>query len=240
MSDTPAITLYGCGSPNVQKVLFFLSEAAVPYSFHHVDLMSDETRSPEFRTLSPNGRVPVIVDRDGPGAKPLTVFESGAILQYLAEKTGQFWPTDIAERSRVIQWLTFQMANVGPMFGQAMHFLYQQSADESIYARERYYGEVRRLMRVLDTRLAQSRFLAGDQFSLADMATYPWLRRQPEAFGAPLEQHPSIGRWQAEIEARPGWQAIAELCLDLLRKDVRAIRAAPKEAVDRFLGRAEN
>ena len=232
------ITLYGCGSPNVHKVLFLLSETGTPYDFHHVDLMSDETRSPAFLALNPNGRVPVIVDPGGPGGKSLTVFESGAILQYLAEKTGKFWPADLAERSRVIQWLTFQTAGLGPMFGQAMHFLYQQAADESVYARDRYYSEVRRLVGVIEGQLRRNHYLAGDAFSVADMATYPWLRRLPDAFGALPESHPSITRWQTEIEARPGWQEISALCLDLMRKDVRAMRAAPREAVDRFLGRS--
>lgn len=231
------IKLYGCGSPNVHKVLFFLSETGTPYDFHHVDLMNGETRSPAFLALNPNGKVPVIVDPDGPGGEPLTVFESGAILLYLAEKTGRFWPQDRAARSRVIQWLTFQMAGVGPFFGQAIHFLHHAQGEEHGYARDRYFGEVRRLVGVVEAKLSQTRFVAGEDFSLADMALWPWLRRLPDAFGAPLSENPSLARWTADIEARPGWQAIAELCLDLMRKDVRALRTASQADRDRFLGR---
>lgn len=231
------IKLYGCGSPNVHKVLFFLSETATPYEFHHVDLMNGETRSRAFLALNPNGKVPVIVDPDGPGGEPLIVFESGAILQYLAEKADRFWPRDLAERSRVIQWLTFQMAGIGPLFGQAIHFLHHAQEEEHRYARDRYFAEVRRLVGVIEARLAKTRYIAGEEFSLADMALWPWLRRLPDAFGAPLADHPALARWTADIEARPGWQAISELCVDLMRKDVRAMRAAGQADRDRFLGR---
>ena len=232
------IKLYGCGSPNVHKILFFFGETGLPYELHRVDLMAGGTCTREFLTLNPNGKVPVIVDSDGPGGRSVTVFESGAILQYLAEKTGHFWPADLVERSQVIQWLTFQMAGVGPMFGQAIHFLHHAQGDAHTYSRGRYFVEVRRLCSVIDRRLSQTRFLASDTFSLADMALYPWMRRLPEAFGAPLEKHPGIARWTEEVNARTGWQAVSALCQDLMRQDVRAMRAASREAKDRFFGRA--
>jgi GST-like protein len=231
------ITLYGSGTPNVQKILFFLGETGLPYRLQRMHMLAGDGRTPEFRAINPNGKVPAIVDHNGPGGRPYTLFESGAILLYLAEKTGRFWPQDMAERYDMIQWLMWQMAGVGPMFGQAIHFWIYAPPEHQAYGRSRYYTELQRLAEVMENRLAAAPYLAGDKFSLADIAVFPWTRRLPDVFGVKPEQHPNLVRWQAAIEARPGWQAVKTICQDLLREDLANTRAAPADQIDRFMGR---
>jgi GST-like protein len=154
------IDLYACGSPNVLKVIFMLSETALPYTLHEVDMGAGEQYAPEFVALNPNSKLPVIVDRDGPQGRPHTVFESGAILLYLAEKAQLLLPIDAEARSRALQWLMWQMASVGPMFGQALHFRYIAPQDIP-YARGRYLREVNRLYDVLEARRSSSRIRAA-------------------------------------------------------------------------------
>ena len=165
--------------------------------------MTGDQFDPAFLKISPNNKMPAMVDRDGPDGKPYGVFESGAMLLYLAEKTGQFMPSGMAERYTVIQWLMFQMGGIGPMLGQAHHFrLYAPEKIE--YAFNRYTNEASRLYRVVDTRLAEVEYLAGD-YSIADMATYPWLRYH-ENQGQKLEDYPHLKRWYDALSARPAVQ----------------------------------
>ncbi len=168
------IELYTSATPNGQKIHIMLEETALPYRLHWVDLRKGEQFDPEFLKISPNNKIPVILDRDGPGGEPFSVFESGAILIYLAEKTGKFLPAEPRARTRVLEWLMFQVGGVGPMLGQAHHF--RAYAREKIpYAIERYTNEGARIYRVLDKRLSEQEYLAGD-YSIADMAVFPWIR----------------------------------------------------------------
>ena len=198
------IDLYYWPTPNGHKVTIFLEEAGLEYRIVPINIRKGEQFAPEFLKISPNNRMPAIVDTDGPGGKPFSLFESGAILLYLAEKTGKLMPSETRARYRVIEWLMFQMANVGPMLGQAGHF--RNAAPEKIpYAIERYTNESRRLFNVLDRRLAEVPFVAGD-YSIADIATYPWvvaaLKAQPEQ----LDSRPNLKRWIDALAARPAVQ----------------------------------
>jgi GST-like protein len=198
------IDLYYWPTPNGHKVTIFLEETGLEYKIVPVNIRKGEQFAPEFLNISPNNRMPAIVDTDGPGGEPFSLFESGAILLYLAEKTGKLMPSETRARYRVIEWLMFQMANVGPMLGQAGHF--RNAAPEKIpYAIERYTNESRRLFNVLDKRLAKVSYVAGD-YSIADIATYPWvvaaLRAQPEQ----LDTRPNLKRWIDALAARPAVQ----------------------------------
>src|SRR3989304_3369741 len=197
------IDLYTWTTPNGRKVSIMLEESELPYGVRPVDIDKGEQFRPEFLAISPNNKIPAIVDRDGPGGKPYSLFESGAILMYLAEKTGKFMPAEMRARCDVIKWLMFQMGGIGPVFGQAHHFL--RSAPEKIpYAIERFKQEVARLYGVMDRRLAEQEFLAGD-YSIADMATYPWIARH-ERHQTRLEDFPHVKRWFDSIGARPAVQ----------------------------------
>ncbi len=198
------IDLYYWPTPNGHKVTIFLEETGLEYRIVPVNIRKGEQFAPEFLKISPNNRMPAIVDTDGPGGEPFSLFESGAILLYLAEKTGKLMPSETRARYRAIEWLMFQMANVGPMLGQAGHF--RNAAPEKIpYAIERYTNESRRLFNVLDRRLAEVAFVAGD-YSIADIATYPWivaaLKAQPEQ----LDTRPNLKRWIGALAARPAVQ----------------------------------
>jgi GST-like protein len=171
------LQLYSLPTPNGVKVSILLEETGLPYEAHRVDFDRDEQKSPEFLTLNPNGKIPVIVDPAGPGGRPLTLFESGAILVYLAEKTGQFLPRDSAGRYETLQWLMFQMAGIGPMFGQVGYFhKFAGREFEDKRPRDRYVAEARRLLGVLDGRLASRRWILGDEYTIADIAVFPWVR----------------------------------------------------------------
>lgn len=192
------IDLYTFTTPNGRKPAILLEELALPYTIHSVHIGKDEQFTPAFLAISPNGKIPAIVDRDADQA----VFESGAILIYLAEKTGQFLPPTGAARSQVLQWLMFQMASVGPMFGQFGHF--QNFAPEKIpYAIGRYRKETLRLLGVMDRQLAQQPYLAGD-YSIADMVTYPWVAAALTPYlGLDLAEFPQVQRWVDALAARP-------------------------------------
>lgn len=197
------IELYTWGTPNGRKVSVMLEECALAYNVHKINIGKDEQFAPEFLKLNPNGKIPAIVDSDGPDGKPISLMESGAILLYLASKTGQFLPADARGRWAVTEWLMFQMASVGPMFGQCHHFL--RAAKEQIpYGIERYTREKDRLYGVLDKRLGEQAFLAGD-YSIADIATYPWVSRH-EWHKTDLAQYPNVKRWFDQISARPAVQ----------------------------------
>jgi GST-like protein len=199
----PMITLYTWGTPNGRKVSIMLEEVGLPYTVRTVDITNGEQFAPGFVAINPNAKIPAIVDDDGPGGEPLTLFESGAILIYLAEKTGRLLPADPAGRYRVLQWLMFQMGGVGPMFGQAHHF--RRFAPEPLpYAVERYSKETRRLYGVLDRRLAEADYVAGD-YSIADVAIWPWTVRH-DWQGIDLAEFPHVRRWYDTIGARPAVQ----------------------------------
>ena len=195
------IDFYFAPTPNGWKVAIMLEECGLRYATHVVDITAGDQHAPDFLAISPNNRMPTIVDNDPPGGgDPISVFESGAILIYLAEKTGRFMPADLRGRNEVMEWLMWQMGGMGPMFGQAGHFRFY--APEQIpYAKERYDNEMLRLYGVLDRRLADREFIAGD-YSIADMACWPWVityKRQE----VDLEQFPNVRRWYKALQARP-------------------------------------
>ena len=207
------IELYYWTTPNGHKITIFLEEAGLRYRIVPVNISKGEQFRPEFLRISPNNRIPAIVD-DTPvsGGRPVSVFESGAILQYLAEKTGKFLPTDLHGRIEVMQWLFWQMGGLGPMAGQNHHF--RQYAPEKIpYAIERYVNETNRLYGVLDRRLADRDFVAGD-YSIADMASYPWVVPY-ERQGQKLEDFPNLKRWFETIRARPAVVRAYELAKEI-------------------------
>jgi GSH-dependent disulfide-bond oxidoreductase len=194
------IDLYTWGTPNGRKVSVMLEECGLAYNVHKIDISKNDQFKPEFLAVNPNGKIPAIVDSDGPDGKPISVFESGAILIYLAEKTGKFLPKDARARSETLQWLMFQMGGVGPMFGQAHHFM--KFAPVKIeYGIERYGKETKRLYGVMDDRLAKVKYLAGAEYSIADMATYPWVSRH-EFHQVDLIAFPNVKRWFDGLSAR--------------------------------------
>jgi len=238
------IELYGVVSPNVQKVVLMLEETGLAYGLRHVAIFSGAQFEPEFEALSPNHKVPVIVDRDGPGGAPVTVFESGAILIYLAEKAGWGLSADPVARSTEIQWLMLQMSALGPMIGQYVHFL-RYAPPGSDYARDRYASQVRDLFAVLDRRLAVSPHLGGDAYSIADIAVLPCVRGAILFFpwfadggeDSLARAHPAIARWYHALAARPAFER-ALVSLDRLREqDEAALAACSDEDWDRFLKR---
>ena len=193
------IDLYTFTTPNGRKPAIMLEEVGLPYQLHKIDIAKGEQFSPAYVAINPNSKIPAITDRE----TGLTVFESGAILLYLAEKTGQFLPTDLAGRFQVIEWLMFQMASVGPMFGQLGHF--RRFAPEPVpYAIDRYEKEVLRLFGVMDRQLTQTEFLAG-VYSIADMATYPWVVAT-SLMNLTLGDYPHLKRWVETLEQRPAVQ----------------------------------
>lgn len=198
------IDLYTWSTPNGRKVSIMLEECALPYRVHSIDIGKGDQFKPEFVAIQPNSKIPAIVDQDGPEGHPFPLFESGAILMYLAWKTGRFFPTGIAEQFETIQWLMFQMGGVGPFFGQVHHFL--RAAPEPVpYAIERYSKETRRLYGVMNEHLQQQEYLA-QHYSIADIATYPWVARH-EWHKVDLGDFPSVKRWFDQIGARPAVQA---------------------------------
>lgn len=210
------IDFYTWSTPNGIKVSVMLEEVEQPYNIIPVDIGAGDQFKPEFLKISPNNRMPAIVDHDGPGGQPYSLFESGAILMYLAEKTAKLMPSDTNGRYTVIQWLMFQMANVGPLLGQNHHF--RHYAPEKIpYAIDRYTNEARRLYGVIDKRLAESAYLAGDDYSIADIATFPWLRSH-ERQGQDLNDFPDLKRWYEIIKMRPAVRRGIDVLKDLRRE----------------------
>lgn len=203
-------------TPNGHKVHIALEELGLSYRVIPVNIGTGEQFKPEFLAINPNHRIPAIVDPEGPGGKPLKLFESGAILIYLAEKTGKLIPRDPATRYICLEWLMFQMGGVGPMFGQWNHFA-AYAVEKLPYAIERYTNEVRRLHRVLNHRLDEAAYLAGDEYSIADIATFPWVRT-PDRRGVDLAEYPSVKRWHDEIAARPAVQRGVAVLADRQRQ----------------------
>ena len=200
---TALIDLYYWPTPNGHKIPIMLEESGLDYRVKAVDILRGEQFAPAFLRINPNNRIPAIVDRDGPGGQPFALFESGAILQYLAEKSGKLMPREPRRRYTVIQWLTFQVANVGPMFGQCGHFL-GYAPKRIPYAIERYRNETLRLYGVMERRLALEPYLAGD-YSIADIATWPWVRVR-WLHKIDLDEFPNVRRWYEAIGARPAVQ----------------------------------
>ena len=193
------IDLYTWITPNGRKVSIMLEEIGLRYEVHPVNLGKDEQFEEEFLAINPNNKIPAIVDRDGPGGKPYTLFESGAILMYLAEKSGKLMPQETAARYQVIQWLMFQIGGVGPMIGQAHYFL-RHCPEDQPFGRDRFMTEVVRLYRVMEKRLGEAPYLAGE-YSIADIATYPWIARY-EMHRMRLEEYPNVKRWFDTLGAR--------------------------------------
>lgn len=197
------IDLYTWTTPNGRKVSILLEELGLPYRVHPIDIGKGDQFKPEYVAINPNSKIPAIVDPDGPGGVPIRMMESGAILIYLADKTGKFLPLSGAARYAVLEWLMFQMGGVGPMFGQVHHFL--RAAKEPVpYAIERYTRETKRLYGVLNVHLERHEHLAGD-YSIADIATYPWVARH-EWHKTDLNDFPHVKRWFDAISARPAVQ----------------------------------
>jgi GSH-dependent disulfide-bond oxidoreductase len=195
------IEVYSWATPNGHKVHIMLEECGLPYRVHAVDIGAGDQFKREFLAISPNNKIPAIVDPDGPGGKPISLFESGAILLYLAAKTGLFLPQDLRARYEVLQWLMFQMGGLGPMLGQAHHF--RIYAPEKIpYAVERYTNEARRLYGVLNRQLAQHKYVAGSDYSIADIAIFPWIRSWKNQ-GIHWDEFPHLRGWFDELGARP-------------------------------------
>lgn len=194
------IDLYTWSTPNGRKASIMLEECGLPYRFHPVDIGKGDQFKPEFLAISPNNRIPAIVDSEGPDGKPMPLFESGAILIYLSGKTGKFLPHPVRGKYIALQWLMFQMGGVGPMFGQAHHFM-RAKKDEIPYGSERYGAETKRLYGVLNARLSEAAYLA-EEYSIADIATYPWVARH-EWHRVDLAGFPAVKRWYDTIGARP-------------------------------------
>ncbi|RZT42643.1 glutathione binding-like protein [Cupriavidus agavae] len=203
------IDVYSWATPNGHKVHIMLEECGLAYKVHPINIGAGDQFGDEFLRISPNNKIPAIVDSDGPDGAPISLFESGAILLYLAGKTGKFLPGDVRGKYDALQWLMFQMGGVGPMLGQAHHF--RIYAPEKIeYAVNRYTNEAKRLYGVIDKQLARHAWLAGDSYSIADIATFPWLRSWKNQ-GVELEDYPHLKRWFDEIAARPAVQRGVEV-----------------------------
>jgi GST-like protein len=229
------IDLYGMSSPNVHKVSIMLAELALPYHFRYVNVGAEEQFEPWFTALNPLSKVPVLVDSDGPGGEPYSVFESGAILVYLAEKHGRFLPPSGRDRFEVIKWLMVQMGNVGPMFGQLTHFLRFAPSDNA-YSCSRYCTLAGRLYDTLDRRLQQTAHLGGEQYSVADIATYPWVSLYHDKHRMSWDDHPHLLKWCNRIAARP-----AVTLADLRYREREACDPStkpglPVQGLERFFG----
>jgi GSH-dependent disulfide-bond oxidoreductase len=210
------IDLYTWPTPNGHKVHIMLEELEMPYNIIPINIGEGDQFKPDFLKISPNNKMPAMVDSDGPDGAPISIFESAAILLYLAEKSGRFMPQDMRSRYTAMQWLMFQMGGVGPMLGQAHHF--RAYAPEKIqYAIDRYTNEAGRIYGVIDRRLGESAWLAGDDYTIVDMATFPWLRSY-ERQGQDLSDFPNLKKWYETIEARPAVQRGVEVLSESSRK----------------------
>ena len=194
------IDLYTDTTPNGYKISIMLEEVGLPYTTHHVDIGKGDQFKPEFLKISPNNKIPAIVDRDGPGGRPYAMMESGAILMYLAEKAAKLWPQEMRARYDVMQWLMFQMGHIGPMLGQAHHFRIY-APEQLPYAVDRYTNEAKRLYGVMNKQLKDHAYLAGD-YSIADIACYPWVRPYKNQ-GQDLAEFPALEAWFNRVGERP-------------------------------------
>ncbi|HEX7683384.1 MAG TPA: glutathione binding-like protein [Trinickia sp.] len=210
------IDLYSWATPNGHKIHIMLEETGLEYRVHPIDIGAGDQFKPEFLAVSPNNKIPAIVDSDGPEGSPISLFESGAILVYLAEKTGRFLPSDPKSRYATLQWLMFQMGGLGPMLGQTHHFrIYAPQQIE--YAVNRYTNEAKRLYGVMDRQLGKTAYLAGDEYTIADIAAFPWTRSWRNQ-GLELANFPNVVRWHETIAARPAVQRGVEVLMSARRE----------------------
>ena len=206
------IDLYAFDTPNGRKISVALEEMSLPYRVHVVDITKGEQFAPAFARISPNHKIPAIVDPDGPGGAPISVFESGAILIYLAEKTGRFWPREPTAHVATMEWLMFQMGGFGPMPGQVHHFIALENEADRRYGLERFTKETRRLYAVMDKRLADHEFFAGAEITIADFAIVGWAWRHPR-HKVDLADWPNVQRWYRSVMARPAVRRGFEVAL---------------------------
>jgi len=230
------ITLYGGGTPNVFKVLIILSEIGEPFEIKTVNVTAEEQFTPEFVALNPNSKIPVIIDHDAPGGEPLVLAESGAILFYLAEKSGRFLPGEPVTRARTMQWLMFQMASVGPMFGQAIHFRHAAPPGNE-YGSARYITEVKRIYSLLDQQVGDKDYVSGNEYTIADMAIYPWAVNYFGTLGLSPEPYPNLGKWFERIGRRPAVQRVAKVNYEMFKANREHLKHADSDSMDRFFGR---
>lgn len=214
------IDVYTWATPNGHKVHIMLEECGLSYTVHPIHIGRGDQLRPEFVAISPNNRIPAIVDQDGPGGEPMALCESGAILIYLAEKTGKFLAPSGPDRYAALQWLMFQMSSVGPAFGQCYHFR-TDSELKIPYAIDRFTNEARKLYDVMDRRLAGSRYLAGDTYSIADIATWPWAHGIDKQ-GHDPDSYPNVVRWWSEIRERPAVRRGVKVLSDRRRLEMSA------------------
>jgi len=232
------ITLYGMGSPNVVKIYIALEELGLPYTVQPIDVFSGKQFDAEFLKMNPVAKVPVIVDSEGPGGKPFTLFESGAILLYLAEKTGRLLSADMAAKYEAIEWMMVQMTLVGPMFGQHVHFI-RFAPPGNDYAKSRYATQAHRACEAVEARLAASPWLSGAEYGIADIATYPWSRNVPALLGADAAaKYPNTMRWVGTINERPAVKR-ALAAVDEVRARTTQFDKAQPPALDKLFGRGE-
>jgi GST-like protein len=232
------IQLYGMSSPNVQKIQLMLEETRLPYTVCRIDVWKGENFTSEFEAMNPNRKVPVIVDEDGPDGEAMTVFESGAILIYLAEKTGKFLPPNGAARYAALEWLAVQMCSVGPMFGQYTHFrMFAPKGND--YAESRYRTQAARIFDALETRLSQAPYLGGQDYTIADIATFPWMRDRSAKWGGDWSGWPNVWAWFDRVAARPAAKKMVDEMNRVWAEDLASINAASPALVDRILGRGE-
>ena len=221
------IDLYTWPTPNGRKIHIMLEETGLPYTVHPVNTRAGDQFKPEFLKINPNNKIPAIIDRNGPGDKPFALFESGAILIYLADKSGKFLPYEPAAKYTTLQWLMFQMGGVGPMFGQAGHFR-SHTKEPQKYAIDRFTNEVNRLYKVMNHQLGQTTYLAGNHYTIADIATWPWIIN-PERRGVDMALYPNVQRWFEEILARPAVQRGLALLADERKMHERAPTEAERD-----------
>jgi GST-like protein len=228
--------LYGGSSPNVKKVSIMLEELEQPHEYRAINCMRGENYTDEFGRLNPVRKIPVLVDPDGPDGKPCTVFESGAILIYLAEKSGRFLAHDGAARYAALQWLMVQMSGIGPLFGQFTHFR-RFAPPGNDYALARYETAARRMLESLDAQLAANQYVAGDSYSIADMAIYPWTRNRPKVWGGDWSRYANVWRWFDEVDRRPAVVRMNEAYKAIEAREQEEGLKASADEIDRFLGR---
>ncbi|MEM6709460.1 MAG: glutathione S-transferase N-terminal domain-containing protein [Pseudomonadota bacterium] len=215
--DQTPIVLFSGPTPNGRKVSIALEELGLPYETRYVDILDGDQHKPEFLALNPNNKFPVIVDPNGPDGQSMTLWESGAILWYLAEKTGRLLPPNGQQRHLVHQWLMFQMAGVGPMFGQFAHFFFYAS-EKHAYPLERYGNEIQRLLGVMDRHLEGREWFAGTDYSIADIAILPWVEGAVD--NPALPERPNLSRWVTELKQRPAVQRGLDVLRDRVRSEI--------------------
>jgi GST-like protein len=234
-AEDALLELHCCNSPNNEKIFILLEELGLEYVIRYRSIWKLEQYAPEFVALNPNSKMPVLVDSDTPSGEPLVVFESGVILQYLAEKHGRFLPMETAAKFEVLEWVMFQMANVGPIVGNFFHFRRFAPAG-SDYALDRFRNETRRLYGVIESRLSQSAHLGGSDFTIADIALYPWARLHPHS-EVDLEKLPALAAWLERCAARPGVARAYEKTESFRAGFEETVRNTPPENLDRIFGR---